>query len=379
MSDFICLSCPNGCHLAIDALPDGAMRVQGNKCDKGLAFAQLALKKKNGSVTLVTSPPKHSHDLVLLEGIVGSWGVVLKRTRSQLMPVGSPERTLFRMVVEDDKSALYVLEQIPPATFHAKMKIIKTLEFLSGRGLSRVAPYLMGKDGQYIQKHEGGFWQMVPFLPGDVLDRRTYLYEGWRAKALSVFLVELKEKSDGIPFFTLDKRFSIKKYIYTLVAQIKLRHGAAMPSLNQVLSFLEAGFMPAHDALPVGFCHGDYHPMNIVWGKDDIRAVIDWEFAGFKPEMYDVANLVGCLGIEHPSSLRKDLVVGLMRQLKDAGIFTGASWSHFLELVVALRFAWLSEWFRKQDEEMVAMELEYMALLIDNKEELKYQWGVNKD
>jgi homoserine kinase type II len=366
--------------LEAGSVPGGAIRVLGNKCEKGLAFAHAVVKKDRGSsAKVVAAQVKPVYSQEALTQIVDFWGVPFSRTRPHLIPAGSPERTLFRMVIEDDKGMLFVLERIPPTTFHAKMKIIKTLEFLAKRGLSRIAPYLTGKDGQHIQDHESGLWQIVPFLPGEDLDRQSYLYEGWRAPLLSSFLVDLKERSDGIAFYSLDERFSIKKYIHTLMSQIKVRHPALFSEVNKVVAFLEADFMTVHDSLPTGFCHGDYHPMNVIWGKDDIRAVIDWEFAGFKPEMYDVANMTGCLGIEHPSSLTRDLVVGLMHQLKASGIFQDVSWAHFLELVVALRFAWLSEWLRKRDEEMIAMELEYMAILVDNKDELKAQWGIKNN
>lgn len=36
----------------------------------------------------------------------------------------------------------------------------------------------------------------------------------------------------------------------------------------------------------------------------DIKAVIDWEFCGTKPEIYDLANLIG------PLSKRPDISIG---------------------------------------------------------------------
>ena len=34
-----------------------------------------------------------------------------------------------------------------------------------------------------------------------------------------------------------------------------------------------------------------------------LRALIDWEFAGARPRLYDAANCIGCAGFEHPSGL----------------------------------------------------------------------------
>ncbi|NLX43891.1 MAG: hypothetical protein GXY79_10490, partial [Chloroflexi bacterium] len=44
-------------------------------------------------------------------------------------------------------------------------------------------------------------------------------------------------------------------------------------------------------------------------------------------------------------------------------------------LVVANRFAWLSDWLRRQDEEMVALEQEYIALLIRGRAQLQDTWS----
>ncbi len=57
----------------------------------------------------------------------------------------------------------------------------------------------------------------------------------------------------------------------------------------------------------ISFCHGDLHPLNVIWGEKSIRAVIDWEFSGIKPEIYDLANMLGCLGMEDPANLFRPL------------------------------------------------------------------------
>jgi CxxC motif-containing protein len=44
--DFMCLMCPNGCHLTTTLKADGAVEVLGNRCDKGLGFARTVLKMK---------------------------------------------------------------------------------------------------------------------------------------------------------------------------------------------------------------------------------------------------------------------------------------------------------------------------------------------
>ena len=134
--------------------------------------------------------------------------------------------------------------------------------------------------------------------------------------------------------------------------------------------------MGVHDTLPQGFCHGDYHPLNVIWSTNGINAVIDWEFCGYKPEIYDVANLIGCIGMEDPESLFGDFIAELIQRLRQAKLFSDLSWRYLLEFIVALRFAWLSEWLRKFDKDMIELEQVYMRLLIENKEKLMHSWGL---
>jgi homoserine kinase type II len=372
--DLICLMCPTGCHLTIDVQGDQRIELQGNLCDKGVDFARAVLDSVN------VKTPVRGDSAACSEGelkrIASFWGISLKAVFPQLIPDGSPERTLFRVVFEDIRGECFVLERIPDSAYHAKMRIIQSLEFLSGKGLARITPYRADGEGQPIRKTDRGLWQLVPFIHGVPLDRETYLYEGWRGDVLSGFLIELREKSRGIPFFQLEKRFSIKSYIRTLVRQIDKHAPGLVPRILPVLAFLEEQFMSVCDALPVSFCHGDYHPLNIIWGKQDILSVIDWEFSGIKPEIYDLANMVGCLGIEHPSSLARHLVKRLIARLKAADLYSDVSWQHLHEFIVAMRFAWLSEWLRKDDGEMIGLELDYMDLLIQNRDVLIREWAL---
>ena len=85
---------------------------------------------------------------------------------------------------------------------------------------------------------------------------------------------------------------------------------------------------------------------------------------------------MGCIGIEDPESLSGDLIKDFSKNLKKAEIFSGLSWEYLFELIVAIRFAWLSEWLRYKDKEMLKLEPIYMKLLINNYGYLKECWGV---
>jgi homoserine kinase type II len=144
--------------------------------------------------------------------------------------------------------------------------------------------------------------------------------------------------------------------------------------LTPILTHLKQSFFEIHNTLPVALCHGDYHPLNIIWNSDGILAVIDWEFFGLKPEAYDVANMLGCLGMENPDSLSGGMAIEFLDELRAAGFMSPKSLQSLPELVLALRFAWLSEWLRKRDTQMIDLELTYMYLLMDNREKLKKIW-----
>ena len=134
--------------------------------------------------------------------------------------------------------------------------------------------------------------------------------------------------------------------------------------------------MSAHENLPVRFCHGDYHPLNVIWSIKGINAVIDWEFLGYKPEIYDIAMIIGCLGMEKPQSLTGDLVFEFVKHLKESGLITEKSWASLFEFVLALRFAWLSDWLKRSDHEMIDLETVYIKLLLNNRKIFIRSWGI---
>jgi homoserine kinase type II len=162
--------------------------------------------------------------------------------------------------------------------------------------------------------------------------------------------------------------------VYKLIHEINLYNKDIKDEIKDIDAFLKKNFMPAYEKLPVAFCHGDYHPMNIIWSADDIKCVIDWEFSGYKSEIYDAANLIGCVGVEDPQSLTGDLIKSFIAEMKEAGIISKTSWKYLVEFIIALRFAWLSEWLRRRDMEMISLELDYMRLLIENISSLQKAW-----
>lgn len=308
--------------------------------------------------------------------ILYCWGLKLESEHPEVPLAGSPERSLFRTVIEDAGAKRFVLEKIDPRMVDRKREIAAAVDTLASRGLAGVHPYLRNRDGDFITKAAGSFWQVSPFIDGVELKRPEYTLEAWRGRALARFLIDMKEKSECIPFGMPGRPFSIAEFTRDLMAKMSRHNPERAAAVQKPYHHVEKHLFPAHDSLPVAFCHGDAHPVNVIWGEDQIRAVIDWEFLGYKPDIYDAALIVGCIGMEDPENLAGPLVMAFIQDLRAAGCFDVSGFALLPEFVIALRFAWLSEWLRKKDEEMVEMETDYLHLLLDDREKLRRFWAL---
>ncbi len=316
------------------------------------------------------------YSAALLKEVLKFWAIDLKRICPEIEITGSPERCDFRIVVEDKKKRRYIIENISPQVVHHKIQIIKTLEHLKANGLERIPTYIPPSEDSYVIHHQDSYWQLVSYVEGVPLQRPEYVFDRWRGRVFADFLIRMKKASQDIPYFDRNNPFSIKKYVYDMLEKLKRHEPELAKKVRPIFHFLEASFMEMHDRLPVIFTHGDYHPLNVIWSDNSIKAVIDWEFTGYKPESYDAANLIGCIGIENPQALVGDLVIDFIRSLKDAEVFAEISWETLLEFILAIRFGWLAEWLRKSDKEMIDLEVVYMNLLVDNAAILKKTWNI---
>ncbi|MBN2284186.1 MAG: phosphotransferase [Deltaproteobacteria bacterium] len=304
------------------------------------------------------------------------WGFSFEKVREDLPLAGSPERSVNRYVLEEALGGLYILEELSPGSLYRKRKIAEALHYLRAAGLTPIQPCLKNRRGDFITETEGKYWQVMPYVQGVPLRRPSYVDDEWRGRLLADFLVRLRVVAGDIPFFNPLKPFSIAAYIHHFMMVLE-RHDPDMKQrVSPLFDFLKRSFMDIHDDLPRGFCHGDYHVMNVIWGASGIKAVIDWEFSGFKPNMYDVALLIGCVGIEDPEALTGGLVNAFLSGLSGSELMEpgNRSGSVLPEFVLAVRFAWLADWLRRGDRNMVSLELDYMSLLVENCELYRDAW-----
>ncbi len=313
-----------------------------------------------------------------MEEVALTWGIDLLGARPDIPICGSPERCIDRLVIEDISGELFIVEQLAPENIPRKQRIAETLFRLRQSGIETVFPYLpvKGKDGEveFIVPLSQGTWQVAPYVPGIALKRPDYVNDGWRGVALAAFLAELYEKTPALPGLRSEPPFSLTEFIENLMGRLAQHDPEVYAKTAPVHAYLKESFFPAHDSMPLRFCHGDFHPLNIVWTCIGIAAVIDWEFMGYKRELYDIANLIGCVGMENPSSLTRELVMTLLRELYRNGLLNRGDCDRLFDFVLAQRFAWLSEWLYKSDMEMVDLECVYIQLLYDRRSTLRNVW-----
>jgi homoserine kinase type II len=282
---------------------------------------------------------------------------------------GSPERSTFRTVIEDSLCDKYILEEIS-ANQRRRKKIISEMLSNLKRNKMGVEPYRKSSDQEYIVEYDGKHYQLQRFIGGIELPRPEYVKDSWRGKELAAFLLDLKKLN-----MPADNDLDIRSYVEEISASIKKHFPDIYDEIVPVIGFLENNLFKIIDSLPLSFCHGDYHPINVIWGEESINSVIDWEFFGARPELYDAANMLGCVGMENPNYLTCELATAFISELRK-GDYQAVSWEYLTDLIIANRFAWLSEWCRKDDLEMQELEVIYMKLLIDSKKDLMKSWKI---
>ena len=300
------------------------------------------------------------------------WGLEPGHLRKDIPLHGSPQRCLSRAAVEDADGAVWMMERLRPGQFDRRERIGRLLALLHEAGLP-VAAYLPGQDGRFAVEANTDHWQLSPYVPGDPLPQPGYVDDPERGSALGAFVASLHKASPAICEFDAEPPFILEDYVNELMAAMAPRRPELHEGLLPVLGSL-APLFEAWSHLPHTVSQGDFHPLNVIWQGTDVAAVIDWEFAGLRPALFDVANCLGCAGIEDPMALVRGLVPALLLSLRDKDCLDTASLSLLPEMIIGLRFAWMSEWLRRHDEEMALLEVRYIRLLTNSLDGLLPAW-----
>ncbi|SHJ63484.1 phosphotransferase enzyme family protein [Halodesulfovibrio aestuarii] len=300
------------------------------------------------------------------------FSLTFERQRSDLEISGSPERCIDRLVVEDADGTLWLVEKLKEAQADWRNTVGTLLSQLHEKNVPYIHTPAQSADGNTIVIHENNPYQITPFIIGTDLPRPEYCADKERGQRIGDFINALQ--SAGKQISTPERSTPpLPEYVAETVKTIKSHRPDITKKLSPILPLLDS-FFSEHDSIPLALAHGDCHPLNIIWHNNEVAGVIDWEFTGEKIVLYDAANCIGCVGIEHPNWLINGLVPELIATLYTQNKLFAANIHHLIPTVIALRFAWLSEWLRKQDTEMQNMELDYMRLLATSRQEIESFW-----
>jgi homoserine kinase type II len=315
-----------------------------------------------------TRPFDYSH-------ILDYWNISYQKSHPEIVISGSPQRSSYRIVVEDSNQKMYILERIPEDKVQHKRLICEIVAYLSDQNINGIHSYVRNKDNTFLTRINSSYWQVIPYISNISLNRPEYVFDTWRGTKSAAFLIDLWKNSIEISSVIHLPFFSLKDYVLKMTGNMKTFNPGEYQKILPILSFLITDFFTQYDQVPTRFCHGDYHPLNIIWGPCFLEAVIDWEFLGIKIETYDVANLLGCIGMEEPTSLINDFALTFIQHIKESTLISDIGFSFLFECMLALRFAWLAEWLRAKDREMIDLEIDYLFLLFQQKDEIKKEWN----
>jgi homoserine kinase type II len=358
-----CGLCTNGCMLSIKPSLNGNLLVHGNRCLGGVNYAQKILADEHpGHYESAREFLDFSDELIASS--LKEWGLNLESILRQSLIPGSPERSLYRVKVQCQEGP-FLLELWPQSKQEAKESLAPVLAALATRGLP-VAPPLINLYGKTTFKMDDGFWQVVPYLAGIPLRRGEYWQDSWRGQALGQILTELQQSASPKKLPTPQ---DLPEYILDLTQKAQKHNPLLAPGIAHILQYLDTSLFPFLSSLPLVLSHGDAHPLNVIWGEDQILCLIDWEFCGIRPRIYDLAITMGCVGTEHPQALlgpfNRALLDALKPQLGQQDLILLAP------MILALRFAWLGEWLRHGDPASLHKEIQYMNLLLEKQEDLE--------
>ncbi len=290
------------------------------------------------------------------------FGLVFHRDRPDLPIPGSPERCLSRRVVEDSTGSLYLLESLAASQLAHRQTVAASTDALARAGLAAVAAHLPCRDGGFVAAQGQLYIQLSRFVPGVPLPRPDYTQRPEPGQALGRFVADLRDCAATADLPKPLPERHLARYAATLMRTLAAAEPVVFARLAPLATVM-GGFFDAEPSLPRALCHGDLHPENAIWDGFDLVAAIDWEFVGMAHELYDVAGALGCMGIEDPRTFAAGAGAAMVRALRDRGVLHQDNLHWLRPAIMAGRLGWLAEWLRKNDREMVEMELDYLELL----------------
>jgi Ser/Thr protein kinase RdoA (MazF antagonist) len=145
--------------------------------------------------------------------------------------------------------------------------------------------------------------------------------------------------------------------------------------IPKVYLHLGKELLPFTPYMNISFSHGDMHPGNVLIQSRGVGAIVDWELAGVREELYDLAFFLGCIGISNPLELASPWVKKLISTYVNKAKPTKLAFSLLPELVLATRLKWLYKWsLIKTDNDMISMERLLLMMVYEKRDAIRREW-----
>lgn len=298
--------------------------------------------------------------------IIAFWPITFAALGDNSLIAGSPNRMEKRFLFCDGHERFYIAEGYPVRKMQFQIRQNRLLEYFAENHLPGIHPFCRTLSGDHGVLIGELFWQIKPFVPAENISRQALSGKAEYGLLWADFLLQLKslvEKSDQLPAMP-----NSPFYMANFLPELQCFAERKMPYITGRLQKFEqalAPFFKWERKAESMFAHGDFHPGNILTGNGGIRAVIDWEFAGFKFPGYDMALLTGCLAMDHPDNLASPSVRAFLSQLHSNDFISPEAWDLLPQMVAATRMGWLGEWLLLEDEALVRQEMELLSILLE--------------
>ncbi len=297
------------------------------------------------------------------------WEIPLQRIEPFLDGQKNPRRRSNSWVVNSN----FLLRAEESLLYDRRQKEEKLISILNKQGIP-VLPSI----GNKIIRGNDKIYQLFPFVSQKEQGRIDYKKELNKAtQAGSVLAAITNLKAEGLDDLAGGRQPTLGEIIEELWRRLSTKGSIITGMVKPAYDHLKKTFFPYLPYWEKSFSHGDLHPANILWESETkLRAVIDWEQAGTREELYDLAFLIGCVGLDHPSELTGEWTKKLIRSFLSGTQTTKLSFELLPELVLATRIHWMVVWSSTpQDGEIAELEAAYWQMIIANSESLRSEWS----
>lgn len=307
-----------------------------------------------------------------LKEILKFWKIEFGKCLNDLDGLISPLRVVRSIVIEDIAGKKYIIDKIRFDDIENKKYIAKSIEKIDELKVDKVALYLKSINGNYIEEYNLRSYMLRDYKEGIPIKQPYYLKDAWRGEKAADFLIDLYTKTKGKQLNF--KKNNLKEYFDKFNYILSKNYLKEYEELKNIIEFLNKFYLKIEN-LPVIITHGDYHPINIIWGIDEINAVIDWEFTALNHKIYDIANMTGCILSEGAEYIESDFLKSFLKKMFNCGLIEKVEIDILPEYILFLRYVgWLTLWYKNNDKEMIEFEVKFLKYIYNNLENIKLEF-----